>query len=52
MIHVTDANEPLVQLKNPNTWENLKKAAYIRNFTIGNLDLMNIDDAIIPDVKY
>ena len=52
MIHVTDAKEPLVQLKNPNTWENLKKAAYIRNFTIGNLDLMNIDDAIIPDVKY
>ena len=52
MIHVTDANEPLVQLKNPNTWENLKKAARIRNFTIGNLDLMNIDDAIVSDVKY
>ena len=52
MIHVTDANEPLVQLKNPNTWENLKKSARIKNFTIGNLDLMNIDDAIVSDVKY
>ena len=52
MIHITGANEPLVELKNPNTWENLKKAARIRNFTIENLDLMNNDDAIVPDVKY
>ena len=51
MIHVTDANEPLVELKNLNTWENLKKAACIRNFTIGNLDLTNNDDVIVPDVK-
>ena len=51
MIHITDANEPLVELKNSNTWENLKKAARIKNFTIGNLDLVNNDDAIVPDVK-
>ena len=52
MIHITDANEPLVELKNLNTRENLKKAACIRNFTIRNLDFMNNDDAIVPDVKY
>ena len=52
MIHITDANESLVELKNPNTWENLKKAARVRNFTTGNLDLMNDDDSIVPDVKY
>ena len=52
MIHITDANEPLVELKNPNTSENLKKAARIKKVTIGNLDLMNNDDAIVPDVKY
>ena len=52
MIHITDAIEQLVELKNPNTWENLKKAARMRNFTIGNFDLMNNDDAIVPDVKH
>ena len=50
MIHFTDA--PLVELKNPNTWENMKKAARIRNFTVGNLGLMNNNDAIVPDVKF
>ena len=39
-------------MKNPNTWKNLKRAASIKNFTIGNLDLMNNDDAIVPNVKY
>ena len=52
MVHVTDANEPLVELKNPNTRENLKKAARVGNFIIRNLDLMNNDDAIVSDVKY
>ena len=52
MIHITEANEPLVELKNPNTWENLKKAARLRNFTIGNFDLMHNDDAIVSNVKY
>ena len=50
MIHFTDA--PLVELKNPNTWGNMKKAARIRNFTVGNLGLMNNNDAIVPDVKF
>ena len=52
MVHVTDANEPLVELKNLNTRENLKKAARVGNFIIRNLDLMNNDDAIVSDVKY
>ena len=52
MIHIADANEPLVELKNLNTWENLKKAARIRNFTIGNSGILNNDDAIVLGVKY